>query len=325
MRAYTIVDPTTQPVPNAASTLQPITTISGVIYNNYACVLRLHWLLFCRLFPDGVVTTSCHKTPGQLLSASAACGMPARTCQHLCQYAAGVVPLQLPSTALPPLTTCLLCACVCVHRYNDPRLASASARPTATWPAMTPAYLQTQLDLVGPCSSAVHLKHPHRRPQGLCASMFTAQLPCAVHCSAVSRSCLRITTKQPEAPHNLILIQVVLCTMHMCICCCRCRCLLCLCRTCTASSTPRPQIFPDCCPRQTHGGARPARPCPSCLHQRPWHQRLWHQHQHQQCQPPQCRHPRCQHPHPQCLQCRHSRSQRHTQHPPPGGRGLGSR
>ena len=179
MRAYTIVDPTTQPVPNAASTLQPITTISGVIYNNYACVLRLHWLLLCLCFPIEGCQNPVTRCQRQLISASAACSRPAQTCQHICQYAAGVVPLQLPSTALPPLTTCLLYACIRIHRYNDPRLASASARPTATWPAMTPAYLQTQLDLVGPCSSAVHLKHPHRRPQGpMCLY---------VHCSVAMR------------------------------------------------------------------------------------------------------------------------------------------
>lgn len=32
--------------------------------------------------------------------------------------------------------------------YNDPQAPSRSARPTATLPALTPTYLQTQVDLV---------------------------------------------------------------------------------------------------------------------------------------------------------------------------------
>lgn len=59
MRAYSVVAPPGSP--NAASTLQPITTVAGVICNNWG--------------------------------------------------------------------------------YSDPRLATASARPTPTWPPITPAYL----------------------------------------------------------------------------------------------------------------------------------------------------------------------------------------
>ena len=38
--------------------------------------------------------------------------------------------------------------CAFDRRYNDPRLASASARATPTWPAITPAYVQSWLDQV---------------------------------------------------------------------------------------------------------------------------------------------------------------------------------
>jgi hypothetical protein len=37
---------------------------------------------------------------------------------------------------------------VLLFRYNDPRLASASARPTATWPPLDAAYAQTMVDMV---------------------------------------------------------------------------------------------------------------------------------------------------------------------------------
>jgi len=35
-----------------------------------------------------------------------------------------------------------------LDRYADPRLAAASARPTATWPALDAAYVQTVVDMV---------------------------------------------------------------------------------------------------------------------------------------------------------------------------------
>jgi hypothetical protein len=44
-------------------------------------------------------------------------------------------------------------------RYNDPRLAAASARPAATWPALAYPYVQSVIDMVRRCSTDTPLIH----------------------------------------------------------------------------------------------------------------------------------------------------------------------